>query len=175
MSDVIVERHWDPPLTAADMQRMAELAEDCYGIHRVEWCSSLLSTDGAEMFCHFRAPDAESVRIALRQAGSPIADVWSCTVRDAPQATGGDLAAVNVVATHRFDSPPDATVLEALEQSAVGLHDGRRECLLRTYVSNDRRRMLCLYHAPNPGSVLRGQRAAGLLPEAVWEVRRFAP
>jgi hypothetical protein len=175
MTDVLVERHWDVPLTKFDMRLMAEMADGCFGIHRVDWRGSLLSTDGAEMFCHFHAPDAESVRIALRQLGSPTGDVWSCTVRAAPQATDVDRAALHIVTTHRFDAPLDDAGLQALERSAAGAVDGGHAGLLRLYLSNDRRRMICLYHAADPGPVLQAQRAGGLSSEAAWVVRRYEP
>jgi hypothetical protein len=43
---------------------------DCLTRHRVEWCAVTPGPPGANTW-HFRAPDAESVRIALRHAGVP--------------------------------------------------------------------------------------------------------
>jgi hypothetical protein len=41
----------------------------CFRLHRVEWQESGISADGSRVIYRFLAPDAESVRIALRQAG----------------------------------------------------------------------------------------------------------
>lgn len=41
----------------------------CFKIHRVGWYESMLSMDGNHLLCHFAAPDAGSVRIALRHSG----------------------------------------------------------------------------------------------------------
>lgn len=176
MTDVLVERHWDPPVTDAALQAMLEMAAGgCYDIHRVDWCGSLLSVDGAELFCHFRAPDAESVRIMLRQTGSPLGDAWACTVEDAPATGPSDLTRVNVVTTHRFDEPLDVAMIRSLERSAASHLDGGQGCLVRTYVSNDRRRMLFLYCASDLEPVRRAEQEAGLPPDRIWPVRRFAP
>ena len=175
MTDVLVERRWQPPLTDADALVMAQLAEDCLGIYRVDWCGSLLSSDGAQMFCHFRAPDAESVRIALRQPGASPGNAWSCTVEDAPRAGLSDLARVNVVTTHRFDEAVDVATIQALARSAASHLDGRHGCLVRTYVSNHGRRMICLYQSADIEPVRNAEHQAGVAPDRVWAVRRFAP
>lgn len=41
---------------------------ECLARHRVEWCAATPDPAGGNTW-HFRAPDAESVRIALRHAG----------------------------------------------------------------------------------------------------------
>ena len=77
MSEILVERHWDQPLTDTSMQTMLESAGACLGIHRVNWHGSRLSADGHELFCHFSAADAESVRITLQAASIPVERVWA--------------------------------------------------------------------------------------------------
>lgn len=41
---------------------------ECFARHRIEWCTAGPAPDGRNTW-HFRAPDVESVRIALRHAG----------------------------------------------------------------------------------------------------------
>ena len=176
MTDVFVERHFHPPMTEAEMHmRMATTADGCYVIHRVDWRGSLLSADGAEMVCRFRAPDAESVRIALRQSGSQLGETWSCTVEDIARTGPADLARVNVLTEHRFDEPVEVATIRTLESSAASHLDGRQGCLVRMYISNDRRRMLCLYRAPDVESVRSAELEAGLPPDRIWAVRGFVP
>ena len=50
---------------------------DCMRLHRVHWQEARLSDDGKRLVCRFRAPDAESVRTALRGAGVTFDSVWS--------------------------------------------------------------------------------------------------
>ncbi len=51
-------------------------AGPCLALHRVQWLKTLESTDSARLLCHFRAPDAESVRLALRRLGIRFEALW---------------------------------------------------------------------------------------------------
>jgi hypothetical protein len=135
----------------------------------------MLSSDGTDMFCHFRGPDAESVRIAMQQGGASPGRAWACHFQDAPGATPADLAAVNVLVGHSFDIPAtfgDRHVSDAVDMGCFEVHRVR---LVRSYLSTDRRRMFTLYRAPDAESVRLAQHAAGLPPDPLWAVRRFAP
>jgi hypothetical protein len=170
MSEILVERHWDQPLTDADMHTMLESTGACLGIHRVDWHGSRLSADGHELFCHFSAADAESVRIALNQAGSPRGQVWAGTVHDAPGITDDELARANVLVSRRFEEPVAFEEVQAAEQAGAS-------CLLthrvRTYLSADRRRMISLYQAPDAESVRLALQDASMPVERVWAFRQF--
>ena len=48
----------------------------CLGLHRVRWLSARLSADGGQVIWQFRAPDAESVRLVLRNAGIGFGALW---------------------------------------------------------------------------------------------------
>jgi hypothetical protein len=175
MNDVFMERLWPQPQTEADMQGMVE-SVGCMAIHRIEWCGSLLSADGREMFCHFRAPDAESLRIAMRSLQLPPARIWACSVHDTtPALTPEDLARANVAVGHEFDEPADAHARELSESVDMGCFQIHRVRRVRSYLSSDRRRMFSLYEAPDAESVRLVQREAGLPPDRVWAVRRYAP
>jgi hypothetical protein len=174
MTDVFVERRFDQPMTDSDMQALMANA-GCLVIHRVAWQASLLSSSGKEMFCHFRGPDAESVRIAMQLGGAPAGRTWACSVQDAPGATATDLAAANVLVGHRFEAPADfgdRQMSDAVHMGCFELHRVRR---VRSYLSADRRQMFSLYRAPDAESVRLAQHAAGLPPDPLWAVRRFAP
>jgi hypothetical protein len=175
MTEVLVERHWEAPLTDADMQGMFENAVGCLDIHRVGWNGSLLSADGRELFCHFSAPDAESVRIALHQARSPRGSVWAGTVHDAPGLTDDELARANVLVSRRFEEPVALRDIQALEDAGAGCLETHRVRFVRTFFSTDRRRMICLYHAPDAESVRIAQRAANMPVERIWTFRQFRP
>ncbi len=174
MTDILVERHWDSPLTPAAMQAMFAEAGGCLAAHRCSWRGSLLSADGHELVCHFSAPDAESVRMALREAGSPRGSVWPGTIHDAPGCTSADLTQANVLVSRRFEQPADFDEIQALEDAGAGCLDSHRVRFVRTYFSADRRRMICLYEAPDAESVRIAQRETGMPVEQVWAFRRFA-
>jgi hypothetical protein len=175
MIDTFVERRWPQSLTEADMQGLLALTENCLRIHRVKWCGSVLSSDQRELFCHFQGPDAESVRIASRQAGGPPAHVWPCLVEDAPGITDGDLVRTNVIVGHSFEAQSgfgERELNEVVDMGCFKLHRVRR---LRSYLSLDRLRMFSLYEAPDAESVRIAQRQAGLPPDRVWAGTRLAP
>ena len=173
MSDILVERHWDEALTDADMLTMLGSAADCLGIHRVDWHASRLSADGHELFCHFSAADAESVRIALNKAGSPRGQVWAGTVHDAPGFTDDELAKANVLVSRTFEEPVALEEIQAAEQAGASCLLTHRVHRVRTYLSADRRRMISLYQAPDAESVRLALQAASIPVERVWAFRQF--
>jgi len=175
MTDIFVERHWEPAITAADIDRMVKTSGGCLATHRCDWHAGLLSADGSELFCHFSAPDAESVRIALHESGSPRGSVWPGTVHDAPDVTDQALAQANVLVARRFDEPVILAEIQAIEDAGAGCLQTNRVRFVRTYFSKDRKRMMCLYQAPDAESVRIAQREAGMPVERVWAVRQFKP
>lgn len=173
MTDVLVERKYPEPLTDEVLQRNLENALDCLDLHHVEWLHSFLSPDRRELVCHFRARDAESVRLALQQAGAQRGLAWSGTVHDAAGSPelldGGILVCRSASEPARFDATGEAGPDEGL---CLSTH---RVALLRSYVSNDRRRMIGVYRAPDAESVrlaLRDDRAPF---ESVWPCRHMRP
>jgi len=174
MTDILVERHWDQALSDADMLTMLGSAADCLGIHRVDWHGSRLSADGHELFCHFSAADAESVRIALNQAGSPRGQVWAGTVHDAPGITDDELARANVLVSRRFEEPVAFEEMQAAEQAGASCLLTHRVHRVRTYLSADCRRMIGLYQAPDAESVRLALQAASIPVERVWAFRLFS-
>lgn len=174
MTEVLCERHWEQPLTEADITRMIERGSGCLGLHRVKWNRSLLATDGREQLCHFSSADAESVRLALQTLGAPRGNVWACTVRDAPGLTPDELALANVLVSSRFEALVVGEALMPEGEGAACLRTHRVRCV-RTYLATDRRRMVSLWRAPDAESVRIALREAGAPVERVWAFRQFYP
>ncbi len=175
MTEVLVERNWEEPLTDADMQIMFSNALGCLNIHRVDWSGSLLSADGRDLFCHYSAADAESARIALQQAGSPRGHVWAGSVHDAPGFTNDVLARANVLVSRRFEAPVGLEEVQAVEHAGASCLSTHRVHFVRTYLSTDRRRMISLYQAPDAESVRLALHDASMPVERVWAFRQFRP
>jgi hypothetical protein len=103
MARVLVEQVFTEPLTDERYGAFAEKLDPCMEVRRGAWRRSSLSLDRLRLVCEFEAPDAESVREALRNAGIPFERVWSAqvfAVEDYPEMlaklealTGGDAAA----------------------------------------------------------------------------------
>lgn len=174
MTEVLVERHYEEPLTDADMATMIEDGRGCLALHRVHWNRSRLSSDGRELVCHFSSADAESVRIVLQALGEQRATVWACTVHDAPGFTDDELALAKVLVSSRFEAAVVSHELTAEGDGAVCLLSHRVR-VVRTMLSIDRRRMICICHAPDAESVRIALREARAPVERVWAFREFRP
>lgn len=169
MTDVMVERSYPEPLSDEVLNRNFDAALPCLHLHRVQWRRSLLSMDRRELLCHFSARDAESVRIALQQAGARRGLVWSCHIEDAPGTAESDLLRAGVYACCAMAPGAYARAADAM---CLATH---RVKTLRRYVSLDRQRMVALYAAPDAESVRLALQSAGPPPERVWSFRHLLP
>jgi len=170
MVDVVLERQFNPALSEADFTAMALESSDCLALYRVEWRESLLASDGSRLLCRFWAPDAESVRMVAKERPAAAKSAWAGTVHD----TGRDDDAT-VVVERRFASPVTVEELQAREDAAAWCLEQHRVTFLRTFFSQDRSRMICLYRAPDEESVRLAQARADMPVERVWSCRRFSP
>ncbi len=170
MTHVFVERTYRLPLTQRDVFALAEGGGECMLMHRVEWQESLLASDGQRMFCHFVAPDAESVRTAFRQVGEAFNALWAGTLHRAPE-----LCPANVVVERSFPEPVSLEAIQAIEDGHAWCLEAHHVRFSRTAFSADRRRMICLYQAPDAESVRLAQREAGMPLERVWAFQHLCP
>ena len=105
MTDVVLQRTFDTPLTAADFISSSAGSLGCLELHRVDWQLSMLSKDGNSANCWFKAPDAESARIALRSEGIDLSMLWPGDVFDAPNTDENEIRKANVVVERVFEEP----------------------------------------------------------------------
>jgi len=175
MTEVLVERHAERPLNEADLVQMRDDAVNCSNIHRVNRHSTLLSADGRQLLCHFSSPDLESVRLVIKAQRPLPAEVWACRVRDAAGLTAAELAQANVLASWRFTAPVALEELAPVDASAAVCLHNHRVRLLRTFVANDRRRVLGLFQAADAESVRLALREAEPPASCVWAFRQFLP
>src|SRR5438876_7209648 len=80
MARVLVEFVYPEPLSDERMSSVGKKLDACLEVRRGAWRRSSLAIDRMRMTCEFEAPDADSVREALRQASIPYERVWSATV-----------------------------------------------------------------------------------------------
>jgi hypothetical protein len=175
MTDVLVERSYPEPLTDEIMGANLARTMGCLQLHHVQWQRSYLSADRRELVCHFTARDAESVRIAFRQAGSPDALIWSGTVHDTPDITETDLAEAGIFACCTALAPGRFEAQLAGERPDPACMAIHRVMAVRSYVSNDRRRMIGLYRSRDAESVRMVLHGGGRSIERVWPCRHLAP
>jgi hypothetical protein len=77
---VVVERLFSEVVTPDFVASALRQFGWCLDLHGAEYVESFLGNDGRRMVCIFRAPDAESVRIANQQGGMPYTEVWTARV-----------------------------------------------------------------------------------------------
>lgn len=168
MSDIFLERSFDPPMTADEVHDSSVRGSWCFELHNVRWRSSFLSASGTEMVCWFSAADAESVRLALRTLNSDIRRLWPGTVHEGPE-----VSEPNVVVQRSFAEPVWLEEVQAQENAAVWCLRTHRVRFCRTFLSLDRTRMICLYEAPDSESVRLAQREARMPFDKVWAFQRL--
>lgn len=76
MAQLIVERNFDRPLEDADIKAMVERLVPCLKQYGARWMRSYLSADRKRTICAFEAADAESIRLAHRQAEVQMDRIW---------------------------------------------------------------------------------------------------
>lgn len=165
--ELFLERRFQPGLSIADLHGAAATAAACLGYHRVEWLESRISLDGRRLLCRFRAPDLESARTALRQAGADTSALWpgSCHGTERPDTA-------NVLVERRFEEAVTLAYLEDRERAGGWCLEMHDTVFIRTFFSRDRRRMICLYRAPDAEAVRRAQQQIGMPVERVWAFHR---
>jgi hypothetical protein len=80
MARVIVEQVFDPPMSEKDYAEFAQRIDPCLQVRNSMWRRSYVSHDKRRMTCEFDAPDAGSVREAMRSAGLKFERVWAAEV-----------------------------------------------------------------------------------------------
>ena len=175
MTEVFLHRKFAPAISVADVLEMSKESAGCFGLYRVDWQLSALSSDGGQMICHFSGADAESVRTALRQTGADILALWPGTIHDAPGLSEADLTTANVLVQRSFEEPVTLEEIQAIEDEGGWCLEAHHVKFLRTYFSNDKKKMICLYQAPDAESVRLAQRQAQMPVEQVWAFTPIRP
>lgn len=75
---------------------------------------------------------------------------------------------VEVIVERSFEEPVEFAAIQAIEDRGAWCHEEHRVRFIRTWFSRDRRRMICLYEAPDAESVRIAQRKAGMPLDRVW-------
>ena len=143
LADVFVEWAGRAP---DDHRSVLEIRDaGCFDLHQLHWQESFIAAKGRRRICHYRAPDAESVRIAFRQGGVPVEAVWSGTMID-----GGNGAQTGLVLERAFEPPWPANAHDAVERAQHEWLAPLGLALARAIVPAGRRRILCFCATPTP-------------------------
>jgi hypothetical protein len=165
MVDVLAEWIADAPIGRCGIPQ-TDLS-GCCEMLKVRWLESFVAEGGRRLTCHFRAPDAESVRIALRRADIAFEAVWSATICEVAGRNPADASAA-------CDFSP-----QLADDTARVLATAREEWLLpygleltRAIVSSDRSRIIGVCDTPEgaPVSPLPDGKTQS---DRVWRCRRL--
>ena len=91
MPRILVEQVFTEPFNDERYATFSKKLDGCLEVRNGMWRRSSISKDKLRMVCEFEAPDAESVREALRTAGIPFDRVWTAdvyAVEDYPEMMG---------------------------------------------------------------------------------------
>lgn len=174
MSDVFYLRPLDPPISPRQLTDMANYAGNCFRTHRVDWLQSFLAETGDRMLCWYRAADAESARMALRELGSEMNAVWSGTVIG-DEDKSPPLASVNVLAEVRLEQPRDDNRPDPGRILVTALTQRVDATMVRAFVSTSRTQLICVFRAASPEVVRSALAAAGLPTGMVWRCVAVTP
>ena len=124
--------------------------------------------------CLFDAPDAEAVRSTIRTGGlRPPQHLWAATIHPAlpngGQPSGAEAASRSLAVVERcLAAPTPFDDVQAIEDAGRACFDQHDVKPLTSYFALDRRRMLCLYEAPDTQSVRSANRRAGMPFDIAW-------
>jgi hypothetical protein len=171
MEYVIFEKRFAPPICAAEYPGIFAANRWCFELHRAEHLRAHVAVDGHKTVCVFRAPDAESVRTSARTGGLDFEFTWPANRMTPPPEVNAprppDRAPLHVV-ERSFAAPVSFESIQEIEDRGAWCLEAHRVRFAYTYFSFDRRRMLCMYEAPDAESVRRAQAQAGLPFDRVW-------
>ena len=184
MEHVIVEGRYPEPTTPEALLERDQTQRCCFDLYRSRPVTHYLALDGTQICCVFRAPDAESVRRALDKAGrTPPERVWTASLEGTPHdphslAVATAVAAETgslVLVERSFAEPVAFDDVQALEDQGSWCLDQHHVRFLGTFFAKDRRRMICLYTAPDAETVRLTNRRLDMPFEAAWAARAFTP
>jgi len=80
-----------------------------------------------------------------------------------------------VLVERRFDEPVAFEEILAIGERNIACFESHDARFVRSYFSTDRRRMICLYQAPDAEAVRHANRMAGVPFDRVWPAQVLAP
>jgi hypothetical protein len=163
-SDYFCVLQLNPALDRDGLRRLALLA--CMELYRVEWLRAWLSDDGARLLCWYRAPDAEAVRLVLRQQGTGGVRVWPCEAAVPGAGVPPDAAPRGIVLELDERSGALQAALDALRGAGGGA---------RVLAGAGEGALACVTAPEQAEATTAALRAAGLIPSRVWPCTEIDP
>lgn len=166
--DFLLQRTFDEELTVPEFFELSARSVSCMHLYGVDWNKTFRALDGSRCVCWFSSADMESLRTALRSGDTDIRVLWPSVVHDAPGRSQAEIDTANVAVERSFDEPVPFEDIQAIEEAGAHCLEMRNVVFMRTFFSTDRKRMVCLYNAPDVESVREAQREAGVPFDTAW-------
>lgn len=172
MNDYLSILTLEAPLDRHGLRRLAIHA--CLDLHQVGWLRCYLAGDGTRMLCWYQARDAESVRLVLRQQGSPEASVWPVAATD---IAGNELldASIGCLVMDLPLNSADTDEAAAATAAVNAALQGSGAVLRRTFLIEHDARLMGVVESSNPVTVVERLAAAGIRTTSLWECTAFDP
>lgn len=173
MSDIFYLRPIDPPMTPEVVLDSVKYAGGCFDLHRVDWMHSFLAVDGRRMLCWYRAPDAESARIALRELEADMSAVWPGRVVGGVEPDDERVSEIGLLAEMALDgaSPRnDDELLGTLERAVSGSAE-----LAFGFIANRADRAVFLLRGASAETVRAALGDAGFADASAWDCAVVTP
>lgn len=174
MVAVVVERACEKPVSLKALFRADTQGREFLDAHHTQARFHAVSASGMQTLCVYEAPDAEVLRHFTDQAGlTPASTIWAAT---AHAGTGDDTAMPPVLqsweaslgfVTHSFEEVVDFDAIQA-EHPASPCQMINRVRFVRSYLSLGKRRMVCLFAAPDLEAIRTASRASSLPCDGIF-------
>lgn len=168
MALVITIRDYPPNIPLPLIKQDIENNQGCFDSWKMQWQYSFRDSRGHTV-CFFNAPDADSVRMGIHQGG------WNgpAIVKTVERMQGANSLSPTVAVERHFDEPVTFEEMQAREEP-------QKWCLMQyqvkhieSYLSLDKKTLICFYHAPDAESVRSAQRQTGLPFDKVWACEKI--
>lgn len=163
LTDVFAEWQDAAPVREIDAYQADQEMISCLDLYNVRYIESFLSDQGDRMICHFTAPDAESVRQALRGAGLKADAIWAGSICSEPDADTGNVI-MEILHEPGFDAEKQKRRNNSVTR-ALHLMGVRRS---RAFQSLDGLRGISLLAVPDHDAAHQTRSTLQQLSDAVW-------
>jgi|GEM_PF-1927738 len=168
LASVLVEWRAQPGFRARDMQGLHQCGSMCCDLYHVHLQECFFNETGSRHICRFSAPDAESVRNALRAVQVRADSIWAGRIYNWRTGLNG-----NVMIERPLNRQRCANTVDLLEETENDWGQRYGFKLARAMVSLDDKRAVFLCHAADREAVDRASTRMSLEGATVWPYRRL--
>jgi len=165
-ASVFVEWRTRPGLKVRDMQGLLESGSMCCDLHHAHLQECYFNETGTRHICQFSAPDAESVRTALRAVEIRADRVWAGRIYNRRKLSSGNVVIEKEL--NRRQRKNTVAMLDSLDKDwdrRYGLQ------FVRAMISLDNKRGIFLCYAGDDEAIDRATAQMSLEGTTVWPYR----